>query len=834
MSLKNCIPGMVERGEIDKARAARMGKLFDQLERHYRMSMAPAAATAQASESTLVQLAAEAALKERQTLLSVAARDRAVTDLTRYKGKSTYAGIRAMLDDDLRAPYENITRRTEQVEFQAQARISDFIQRHRRTFLGTASDKAGMLDIVREMHGESTGNPRAATFAGAIADVFEDLRLRFNAAGGAIGKLDNYFPHRWNTAKVRALGQGEAGYQAFRALMLPELDVARMRDPISGGELTAERLEEAMHATYENIRTGGLTGEATGGFSAGGMLANQRAETRFLHFKDAEAWLRVHDQIGEGDPFSAIMHHIRGMADDIATMERLGPNPDATMRYLLDHADRGAAQADTKVSRAATGTSGDRWATEQLWRFKRGDLNTPVESESWLAGPPVAVTKTLQGTRNLITASMLGSAPLSAISDTYTQIMARRMAGLPTSKVMMSYLRQLNPLSAADRDLAVRLELGARNASHTLLAASRYFGSLADKPGWTAVVADDVLRLSGLNALTEGGQRALGVDFLGELGANRDVAFAALDKNLRGKMEEAGLTSAMWDTIRKAEPEKARGVAFVSPPNVRAADREAGERLMDLVLRTTAMAVPEATATTRALFTGGARPGTWAREVLTNSVQFRSFSVGLMMQQAQQIALLPNLSNKLAYGARFFIGLTMFGALTIQLRELAKGRDPVPMDQKDFWEKAALQGGGIGIIGDLLNSATDSRIGSIGEFFGGPMVSVGSDVKSAVTSALPHTSPNGDVRPGNPGAAIVKLGKRYTPGTNLWYWRAAFEHMVMDQLAHEIDPDYSQREERVRQWAAQNGQGLWWEPGNPTPTRAPNASNALGAENRAP
>src|SRR3546814_12103802 len=44
MSLGNCIPGMVERGEIDEARAKRMAALFDELSREYAKTMSPEAA----------------------------------------------------------------------------------------------------------------------------------------------------------------------------------------------------------------------------------------------------------------------------------------------------------------------------------------------------------------------------------------------------------------------------------------------------------------------------------------------------------------------------------------------------------------------------------------------------------------------------------------------------------------------------------------------------------------------------------------------------------------------------------------------------------------------
>src|SRR3546814_13152303 len=91
--------------------------------------------------------------------------------------------------------------------------------------------------------------------------------------------------------------------------------------------------------------------------------------------------------------------------------------------------------------------------------------------------------------------------------------MTRKLNGLPATRVLWSYLKQLNPASAADRRRAIRLGLGMRDASRSLLGLSRYYGN-THSPEITKVIADDVLRVSGLNQLTEAGQRAFGLDFL--------------------------------------------------------------------------------------------------------------------------------------------------------------------------------------------------------------------------------------------------------------------------------------------------------------------------------
>src|SRR3546814_7985844 len=100
-------------------------------------------------------------------------------------------------------------------------------------------------------------------------------------------------------------------------------------------------------------------------------------------------------------------------------------------------------------------------------------------------------------------------------------------------------------------------------------------------------------------------------------------------------------------------------------------------------------------------------------------------------------------------------------------------RDPRPMDNVEFWEDAAFQGGGLGIFGDLLGSFTSSRIDSLAGFALGPFYGLVKDVKGAATRAVPRTRKDGSERPGNPAAAGIGLAKRYVPGSNLWYLRAA-------------------------------------------------------------
>ncbi len=65
-------------------------------------------------------------------------------------------------------------------------------------------------------------------------------------------------------------------------------------------------------------------------------------------------------------------------------------------------------------------------------------------------------------------------------------------------------------------------------------------------------------------------------------------------------------------------------------------------------------------------------------------------------------------------------------------------------------------------------------------------------------------------------------GARFVPGSNLWYWRLAFQRNIIDRLALEIDPRAPERFRRIEREAEKNfGQGFWWRPGEATPDRMP-------------
>jgi polyhydroxyalkanoate synthesis regulator phasin len=233
VSLKVCIPGMVERGEITPEQAKQMEEIYDQIEAQYRPQMSESAAAAKASQETVDQLAAEVFQRKRQAVMQIAAQRSALDNMASYPGSKGAAAM-ALLDGDGKATYSNVEGRRKAILGRSHAMMEGVLARHRRRVYGVVRDRAGLRNLVREAFGEDTGSIAAKELADAWAQTAEMLRKRFNAAGGAIGKLDKWgMPQVHNSVAVR-----KAGFQAWNDFIAPRLDLSKMADDVSGAPLT--------------------------------------------------------------------------------------------------------------------------------------------------------------------------------------------------------------------------------------------------------------------------------------------------------------------------------------------------------------------------------------------------------------------------------------------------------------------------------------------------------------------------------------------------------------------------------------------------------------------
>ena len=233
------------------------------------------------------------------------------------------------------------------------------------------------------------------------------------------------------------------------------------------------------------------------------------------------------------------------------------------------------------------------------------------------------------------------------------------------------------------------------------------------------------------------------------------------------------------------------------------------------------------------------RPGTFSGEMRRNWAQFRSFSLTATHLWVEEMSLrgqakgMSPLVGTVAYISPLILALTVGGAINVQMREIAKGNEPRPMNDPRFWMQAMFQGGGLGVLGDAIY-ASESRAGksSQADAFGPPgqMAADGYDLTIGNAVEVSEGLRKGDdldeaVEGANIGRDAVGALRSWTPGGNIWFLRAAYNRAVLDQLQRIVDPeaeeDFARRSKRMKR---DRGQEQWWPNGEAVPTHAPGFS----------
>lgn len=890
-TFKGCIVEALEKGEIDQDAAASAQDAYDDAFAAASETLGPIDADRMAAEKAMAKLEAEAIEARRRRQLSVRTRRAALETIAGLKMRRGYEGVRALGGGDgsgqppkggwvqggtppekgkpysggavaamglkrlienrpglSGAPGPSVAGRYRYVRGKFDAMMADLIEKFETRTGFDAPGRAHMDNIVRELFGEDTGDAAAKALGAAFTDTAETARKMFNASGGAIGKLEKWgLPQQWDAARVRGDG-GPGARDAWVSAILPRLDRAAMVDRMTGTPFTDARLKAVLGETWTAIVTSGASKVKPGERLGQGVLAKQRGDERFLVFKSADDWMAAQKAFGEGDPFQSMMGHLDGMASDIAQLQILGPNPRNQFQWLAELAKREAAMEEASgVKGARDRAEGLVLEAERMLGHYNGDLNMPVNSALSQAGAMV---------RGSLTGVMLGSAVLGEIGSGFTfGRMARRFSGLDRNGDMGQLVRLL--ASPEERKMARRTGFIIEQATDGFVRAShdnlRLMSVGAKVEGGMNAFARRLpaaaIRLQGLTGLVAARKRSLRFEMMGALHDVRERTLADLkagskqDQALARWLDARGFTEADWTIIRAAEPFEPRpGATFLLPNKV--AQPELAARLGEAIEMETRFTSPETTLETRGYWTTE-RPGTFFGEVQRSMGMFKGFTATLTSLYAQEMMLQARaaggnaMANLAQMAAGAIVFLTMGGAVNIQLREMAKGNDPRPMDDAKFWGAAVAQGGGLGMAGDFFYAA-EARNGKTAPIAAvGPVGQLASDTWGLtggnlleIGGGMAEGESLGEATAGaRPGREAARFAVNYNPLASQWWSRAAFTRLVGDNLQRALDPEAEEAfERRRRKMERETGQEQWWRQGENTPERGPDLMAMTGSD----
>ena len=786
---------------------------------------------AQASAEVMADVKADAARKEHLAGLQVLRAAERVTEITDAMALNKLSQSQGLVRSiELTQEYGHAIRNDalsglNDLITAAESKDGTGLMRRAAMALFDMDNPAMTADIVREVFRKadgSTGNAAAKKAAEAWLSTIEQLRVRFNAAGGSVGELGyGYLSQHHDSLRVR-----EAGASAWADKVAPLLDREQYVNA-DGSLMSNQQFGDLLRGAWDTIQSDGANKIEPGQFKGAGARANRGADHRVLHFKDGDAWMQYMQDFGEGSLYDAMIGHIGRMARDIALVERHGPNPEQWFRVQNDIAERADGRGSV-ANRAGLNTP------QAYWDIATGKVGSPENR---------TIARFGQDMRNVQTAAKLGGAVLSSVTDVGTIASTLHFNRLPYFDMIANVGRQM---TGEQRAFLQQHGVIAESLSNTL---NRWTGDNMTH-SLTGRVASSVMKLSLMNAWTDGLRGAFAATMMQNFTKKLGKGWGQLDEWDRYLMQRKGITEAYWDTISQAQATQRNGLDYLTHDGIVAtgADNahEAATKWLAFVNDEAQFAVVNPDMATRAIVTAGGLPaGTVRGEAMRSIAQFKSFPIAVMTRHWRRIFETPqglegaplgfgaesaagSRVNQIAGLAALNVSMMLLGAVALQTKALVQGKDPYDMTEGKFWARAEAQGGGLGYLGDLLfKDPTEQRGSTVEQGVGailGPAAGAAAGLAGDLLFVNAWEAAKG--KPTHAAAEALRWANSQLPFTGIWYVKGAYEHAFLHNAQEALNPGYLSRMQQRAQkdW----GQGYWWTPGEPIPDRAPDFARAVG------
>ena len=687
-------------------------------------------------------------------------------------------------------------------------------------------------------------NPAASPFDGPkeameIAEVIhkwqEVARSDGNRAGAWTGKMPGYVVRQSHDAiKLRA-----KGFEAWRDSIVESLDWERtangiFRDSdtavVGGKTLTKEGY---LREIFMNLRTGvRLDGSSIEPRAArrrdyGGNVASKMSQERVLHFLDGGSWFEYNEIFGIGTLQDAVIHGLQRSAQGTALMRAMGPDPRATLNAVRD-------SLELRLRQEGRAEELDRLihkhhALDAQLAEVDGSLNA--------VGNPTAA-QVFRVIRGLQSMSKLGGAVISAFGDVPVFSAEFSYQGMGRYQAMWEGIKlAIRGKGTADQR-AILSQLGVFSDSMAGDLAANFSGD--DIPGSITRLQTLFFKATGLTLWTDSWRKAAGLMMSHELALERALDWGSLSADRRRVFQLYGIDAKRWDIMRSAGTRMADGREYLTPDGLDAVSDDAFEALLraegrdvspeaiaDLrwemadQLRTyfrdrISYAVLEPDAKTRSIMRQGTSAGTFAGEALRCVMQFKSFPIATIQKVWGRETLgrgndtvadaLSNRHGEIMSIAQLVLTMGAFGYLSMTTKELLKGRTPrkwwesPEMASKTFFAAMA-QGGGLGIFGDFLFGESNRFGGGLISTIAGPTAGTIEDIHKIYTR----------VRDGDTiGQGALRTAMGLVPGSNIWYFRGAFDYFLGYRIYESMNPGYFRRMQRRVE--RENGQTFFMRP----------------------
>ncbi len=902
MSFESCIGRHVFEGHMDQETTDDVLSRFrDDVMRGTPRPQARANAQARMEEAARVTRAKKA--------LDVAARDGLVKYLQDFRDvygrpDAIEAG-KAVYEDFGWSGHPSVRFLRESLFTMSVAKAAEALDHFRRatllrnlSVLGRRQNKAQIGDLTKAMFGETGISPELQRFAASLKDAANDLRLMHNQySGETIPFLQTWDgPQVWEEDAIHNAGgfandPARAREYAWNKLD-PLFDWAKMRDPVTqevfGTPPGDNYRREIFDHIIDSMITNGRANRQPVARKVGMAGGPNRADHRYIVFKNAEAKMEAMREFGVTDTLAQYLRYFDSMAGEIALMKTFGANVTGNIEWMkqviMQEADK----------RAGVGMRGGVEVPNLLPSYRPKNVQKKAQFAGKMIdgfyhqyrGDGIAPSNNaLMGTVLQADAysSLLGSAVvLHTTSNWAIQTQARMLAGMPWASVIPHIIAR-GFGAASERELllaGLHMQDGAQAAE----GAAKNLSRMQKLAKWAQWWPDRTTQLSGLVGMVGANQRTFVFDRMGHIADMKRFDWNALPRSVRDKFAGYGLREPDWRLIQKSQnyipsigtapwqrAEEIRAVAREDPqavldifgqedPHARDLDFRAryqgvspdGQKLADRLAFDTAwklqastlgemeVAVPKHLQRTRAwLYAHGMiydRSTFWSS--MMNSPLFaKSFIASFTYTAVRGVyrEIVRNPVAGIAMLAGYFIALGILGTVAYSVKQVASGYDIPPLDPRTrrglmTYYHGLLTGGSFGIIDIVMQDWTSYGRG-LAETLMGPVagavlapLSMAQMLVERELQEKPLREPVGTTL----GKAVLRNSRGLVPILpSHWATRAAFDRIVMDGMQHLIDPRANwEDKQRNNRLIRERGQDMWWRHGEWLPHRMPGFSDS--------
>ena len=672
------------------------------------------------------------------------------------------------------------------------------------TEITSKNEDVKKLAEIMEKHSELTRealNARGANIPKMWGYVVKQGHDQFNvrAAANRLGKnLDEIkLPEDFKGKDINY----NKNYNAWKDFIMQDLDQKRT---FAGTDNVDTFLFESF-----NSLVGNKIQMADGADNVFGNISKSNRNKRVLHFKSAKHWFHYNEKFGTGSLKETYYGGLMTAGRNIGMLDTLGTKPRENFnkiriaihnRLKAEKRNPESVVSETQFNKFMNVVDGT------VYTFDGGEFGFAVAKWSAIS-------------RAFINTTKLGGAVISAAADIGIYGSEMKFQGRSFLGGMGEAFVGLGRIKNTKQKQEIARAAGLLADGTTYDVSGRHQVGDNLTKGWTKIQRTFFkynLLSWWTNTLKENAMLGMSNYYANQ----KSLSFDQLNKPLQSFFGLYNIDATKWDVIRKTAMSKADdGTEFINISelsNMSDADIKKITGMNDLsktelqiekdkfkysvsgmLLDRSIYAVIEPDARTKGTMTQGTLAGTGMGEAIRFVGQFKAFPMAIGNKVlGREIAFLrkgPNqdIGRGIKGLASIMVTSGFMGYISMTAKDLLKGKEPRDPNKEATIMAALLQGGGLGIYGDVLFKEfrdAGSLIGSMAGPFPNTIVELGQALKYVLS-----TEEGSGAKAGKKAYRAISSN---IPFLNLFYIKLAFDYMIGFQLMETMNPGGLKRVEK--------------------------------------